>query len=314
MYKSVGGNSGNRSRGQRASAAALIALAVFITALRIFSPLHSRRASRGLELQSEDYSKARSHFQTHLLHHGPAPQDWSPLHAPDGAIQVTYSDTPSLVAWITPLPANAAAGGHSRPAVLFLHGGFATSEQDWQMIQPYRDAGYVVMMPALRGENGQDGNYAMFYNEVDDVLHAADYLSRVPGVDSKHLYLAGHSVGGTLTLLTTMTTDRFRAAASFSGSPDQIAWSKHQPEVIPFDPNNLREFQMRSPIAYATSFKCPVRLYFGSEEKGFGYFSRTTADLAKQKNLDVEAVAIPGDHVSEVPEAMRRSIQFFQAH
>ena len=41
------------------------------------------------------------------------------------------------------------------------------------MAQPYRDAGYIVMIPILRGENGQPGFYTMFYDEVDDVLGAA---------------------------------------------------------------------------------------------------------------------------------------------
>jgi hypothetical protein len=102
---------------------------------------------------------------------------------------------------------------------------------------------------------------------VEDVLAAANYLIARPNVDATRLYLAGHSVGGTLVMLTAMTTDRFRAAASFSGSPDQIAWSKGQESLVPFDTGDIHEFQMRSPIAFATSFKCPVRIYYGSREK-----------------------------------------------
>lgn len=269
----------------------------------------NRGASPGLELQSEDYSKARGHFQTHLVQRGPAPQQWTPLRTPSGAQAVTYSRSPSLAGWISPAP----TGGRKRPAVLFLHGGFAVDESDWEMTAPYRDAGYVVMMPILRGENGQDGDYSMFYNEVDDVLAAADYLASVPYVDKSHVYVAGHSVGGTLTLLAAMASTRFRAAASFSGSPDQIAWSKNQPELIPFDRSDTREYRMRSPVAFATSFKCPVRIYCGSREALFGGISRVTASLAKGKGLDVEAVTVPGDHMSAVPEETEQSIRFFQS-
>jgi dipeptidyl aminopeptidase/acylaminoacyl peptidase len=197
--------------------------------------------------------------------------------------------------------------------VLFLHGGFAGAGGDWEMAQPYRDAGYIVMMPILRGENGQPSDYTMFYNEVEDVLAATDYLAALPSVDPDRMYLAGHSVGGTLTLLTAMTTNRFRAAASFSGSPDQIAWSGRNPEVVPFDPGDLREFQMRSPIAFATSFKCPVRIYYGSQERLFATLSEHTAMLARQKRLNVEAIRVSGDHFSAVPEEMQQSIAFFRS-
>jgi hypothetical protein len=114
-------------------------------------------------------------------------------------------------------------------------------------------------------------------------------------------------------MLTAMTTARFRAAASFSGSPDQAEWTKGQEQFIPFDRNDRREFQMRSPLAFATSFKCPARLYYGAKEIFFDALTRRTATLAKQKNLDVEAIAVPGDHFGAVPEEIRRSIEFFQS-
>jgi dipeptidyl aminopeptidase/acylaminoacyl peptidase len=274
---------------------------------------HSQ-ASAGMGLQSEDYSAARKHFQTHLVQHGPGPQQGEPLHPPAGAQQVEYSPTLHLQAWITPSLGNGQTAGAKKPAVLFLHGGFAIGGDDWEMTQPYREAGYMVMMPVLRGENGQSGEYSMFYNEVSDVAAAADYLANLPSVDAKHLYVAGHSVGGTLTLLASMTSSRFRAAASFSGAPDAIAWSKGQQELVVFEPSNVREFQMRSPLAFATSFKCPVRLYYGSEEPLFADASQQTSDRAKKKGLDVEAVRVPGNHFSAVPEEIQQSIRFFQAH
>ena len=298
-------------------------LIVAAGALLQCSICQGQRESAGLELQSEDYSKARSHFQTHLVRHGAAPQRSHQLPTPAGAQRVLYSKTLSLMAWITPLPAHtskrsdlsktAKIAGVKKPAVLFLHGGFAIGGSDWQMAQPYRDAGYVVMMPVLRGENGQAGDYSLFYNEVQDVLTAADYLASRPDVDPKHIYLAGHSVGGTLALLTAMTTSRFRAAVAFSGSPDQIAWTKPRPEVVPFDKSNLREYRMRSPIAFATSFKCPVRMYYGSVELLFAPLTRQMATMAKQKSLDVEAVQVPGNHFTAVPDAMLKSIAFFRS-
>jgi len=73
----------------------------------------------------------------------------------------------------------------------------------------------------------------MFYGEVNDVLAAADYLARLPYVDAKRIYVSGHSVGGKMTLLAALTSNRFRAAASFSGSCDQVAWSRGQMQLVP---------------------------------------------------------------------------------
>jgi dienelactone hydrolase len=259
--------------------------------------------------QTEQYAQARQHFQTKLIHQGPAPQRWQREQPPGGVKEMEYvSGTLRLKAWVSAPPPE----GGRRPAVLFLHGGFAFGADDWEQAQPFRDAGFVVMTPMMRGENGLPGFYSMFYNEVDDVLAAAEALARLPYVDGKRLYVAGHSVGGTLALLAALTSNRFRAAASFSGSPDQVAWASGQPEVVPFDPADKREFQMRSPLAFARSFQCPVRIYYGNQEFFFASNSQKTAQLAKAANLDVEAVSVPGDHLSSVSPAMRQCIPFFQ--
>lgn len=265
----------------------------------------------GLELQQEDYAKVRSRFRTKLLRKGPSPQRSQAVKAPQGVTVVEYvSGDLRLKAWVNrPVKEKS-----KQPTVLFLHGGWAFGEDDWEMAQPFRDAGFVVMTPILRGENGQPGSFTMFYDEVDDVLAAAGFLAAMPGVDPAHIFLSGHSAGGTLTMLAAMASDRFRAAASISGSGDQIAMvrSGYEKET-PFDQNDIREFQVRSAVAYATSFKCPTRLYYGSEEPYFDKETRRTAGLAKKAGLDVEAMKVPGDHMSCVPLAMKQAIQFFQS-
>jgi len=259
--------------------------------------------------QTEEYAQARKSFRTKLVRQGPAPQSWRREQPPLGVREVGYtSGGLGLKAWVSEAPPE----GGKRPAVLFLHGGFAFGADDWEQAQPFRDAGFVTMTPTLRGENGLPGSYSMFYDEVEDVLAAAETLAQLPYVDSNRLYVAGHSVGGTLTLLAALTSKRFRAAASFSGSPDQVSWARGQPKLVPFDPADKREFQMRSPLAFARSFQCPVRLYYGDQELFFASSSQKTAQQAKAAGLDVEAVSVPGDHFRSVEPAMRQSIIFFQ--
>ena len=269
----------------------------------------SQSVSRMLSPQTEDYAEARKTFKTKLLRSGPAPQKYDPLQLPEGVDQITYSKPNHLKAWISSIPSTSS----KQPAVLFLHGGFAFGADDWESTKPFRDAGFIVMTPLLRGENGQSGNYSMFYDEVTDVLSALDVLIATPGVDKNRIFLAGHSVGGTLTMLTALTTKKLRGAASFSGSPDQISWSQGQPEAIPFDPASAKEFQMRSPIAYPGSFKCPTRLFYGDEEIIFSNVTEKLAVLAKGKRLDVEAVKVAGNHFDALPEEIRESIDFFKS-
>lgn len=259
--------------------------------------------------ETQTYAEARKGFRTKLVRTGPAPQAWRPVVAPAGVTEVRYrSGELDLKAWVSS-PTNDAA---PRPAVLFLHGGFAFGRDDWDQTRPFRDAGFVVMTPMVRGENGLPGSYSMFFHEVDDVLAAADVLAKLPYVDPKRLYVSGHSVGGTLTLLAAMTSDRFRAAAAFSGSPDQVSWARGQEELVPFAPDDRREYQMRSPLAFPRSFRCPVRMYYGSRESFFAASTEKTAGLAKAAGLDVEAVQVPGDHLSMVDPAMRQAVAFFR--
>lgn len=286
------------SPGSAASAGANVSLSSAVSA-----------APRPAPLPASPYAEARVKFCTHLVRKGPAPQAHQPISPPPGVHEIPFnSGGLKLKAWVSAPPVQ----GQRRSAVLFLHGGFAFAEDDWEMTKPYRDAGFVVLAPMLRGENGLPGNYSMFFDEVDDVLAAADALATLPYVQPDHLYVAGHSVGGTLTMLAAMSSGRFRAAASFSGSPDQVRWSAGEPELVPFDPSDAGEFRIRSPIAYATSFQCPARLYLGSAERFFAAPTAKLAELAQGAGRDVRAVPVPGDHMSHVAEAMRQSIEFFR--
>jgi formylglycine-generating enzyme required for sulfatase activity/dienelactone hydrolase len=262
-----------------------------------------------VENLSEDYAQARGRFQSKLVRKGPSPQPWSPLKPPAGVTEVEYpSGELRLKAWVN----RPADEKRKHPAVLYLHGGFAFDLGDWEQAKPYRDVGFVVLAPILRAENGQPGAFSYFHDEVDDVLAAAEYLSKQPYVDTNRVFAAGHSVGGTMTLLAAMASKRFRAAASFDGAcyrPEFITRSRS----MPFDTSDPREIQFRSPLAFAGSFKCPLRIYHGTESAGFfRLMSLRTAARAKGRGLDVETVEVEGNHATHVPRAMMQSIAFFQ--
>lgn len=145
-----------------------------------------------------DLAAERAGFTTHLLRHGPSPESIESidptLHAPLDAAEIEYpSGGPSLKAWISLPPTD----GKRHPAVVFLHGNFVFEMRQWTGTSAYRDAGFVVLTPMLRGENGNPGEFQMMYGEVDDVVAAGRYLASLPCVDGSRVFLAGHSVGGT---------------------------------------------------------------------------------------------------------------------
>lgn len=297
----------------------------FLGALAVIS--HTQESSRKIDvmvvpditIQTEDYALARKKFHTKLLHEGPAPhqEDCKTSAPPAEASEIKFaSGTLQLRAWLN---RPSVQDRQKHPAVLFLHGGFCFDLSDWQETKAFRDAGFVVMLPNRRGENGQPGNFTMFFDEVDDVISAAEYLRKQPFVDPAQVYVAGSSTGGTLTMLSALAYPHFRAAASFSGSPNAVGYTRHAVAIgadadIPFNYRDTRELELRSAWAYAASFKCPTRLYYGTEEKHFALSTQPTAQLATEHGLDVQAIAVDGGHSSAEDAEIKLAIDFFRRY
>ena len=136
------------------------------------------------------------------------------------------------VAYVTPEKTD---GRH--PAVVWIHGGFnwGIDEGFWgdgprdndQTAQGFRKAGLVLMIPALRGGSGNPGRPECFLGEIDDVIAAADYLAKRADVDPNRVYLAGHSTGAFMVLLTAASTDRFRGIFGFGPVADVRQYGQH---------------------------------------------------------------------------------------
>lgn len=255
-----------------------------------------------------DYALDRRSFHTRILKAGPAPDGGDPLSPPpEGALVQSYrSGALDLLAW-----RSRPVGNGKKPALLFLHGGNALGGGHWELTWPYRKAGYVVMVPAFRAENGQRGVFSGFYDETSDAIAAAEVLAAQPDVDPSRVFVSGHSVGGTLTLLAALSSKLFRGASSFSGNPSAYAFFERFPEDIRFDVSNPREFEMRSAVCYATSFKCPLLIQHGTLETRSREMSELTVSRARTASLSIDYAPARGDHFSALPEETIRSLSFF---
>ncbi len=202
---------------------------------------------------------ARAAFETKLVR---SERHADPLEPPPAELF-------SIVHYPTPIgPMSAYLGkparpGGKSPAILWITGGFHPGGVDssaWsppdleneQSAQAYRHAGIVLMYPTMRGSFGNPGAQESFFGEVDDVLAALEYLSKVDGVDPGRIYLGGHSTGGTLALLVAAATDRFRAVFAFGPVGDPAGYGA---DNLTYDPDEKRENQLRSPIHFLASIR-----------------------------------------------------------
>jgi acetyl esterase/lipase len=211
---------------------------------------------------------ARQGFTTHLL---VKTKSSDPVPKPPAGIELIHYRAP-----LGSYPAYVAAGnGRSgrHPAIVWIAGGFDNSIGDtpWAPATPDNDqsarafpqAGILTMYPSLRGGNGNPGYNETLYGEVDDVIAAARHLATRPDVDSRRIYLGGHSTGGTLATLTAESTGLFRAVFAFGPVTSVGQYGKSN---LTFDYNDRRELLLRAPILYLNAVTSPTFVFEGTVE------------------------------------------------
>jgi dipeptidyl aminopeptidase/acylaminoacyl peptidase len=215
---------------------------------------------------------------------------------PQSIFQLVRYDAPSgkLAAYLSPDP----KVGKKHPAIIWITGGDCNSIDDgcWkkqpanndQSAGQYRDAGIVMMFPSLRGGNDNPGVKESFLGEVDDVLAALDFLAKQKYVDPSRIYLGGHSTGGTLVLLVSECTDRFRAVFSF-GPVHDVA--NYPSELITFNASHQQEVKLRSPGYWLSSIKSPTFVIEGTRQ---GNIDQLKAMAKSTKNATVHFLPVSG--------------------
>ncbi|HAN21606.1 MAG: hypothetical protein A2Y15_05920 [Clostridiales bacterium GWF2_36_10] len=257
-----------------------------------------------------DFNYDRQSYTTELFYKGPSPQDYENESPSEGVSEITYkSGNLELKAWISEAPND----GKKHPAIVYAHGGFAFGESDWDDAKPYLDAGYVLMTPMFRGENGNPGNYELFYGEVNDAIAAGNYLKSLSYVDLDRIFLSGHSTGGTISMLTSLMPSPYKAIASFGGSPEQDIFCNYQPEIVPFDIENQKELIIRSPLYNVESMQKPLLVYLGTEDEFFEYTSTALVNNAEELSKSCELIRIEGDHISSLTPSIEDSIKKFNS-
>lgn len=168
-------------------------------------------------------------------------------------------------------------------AVVFAHGGPADQVQNSfnRRAQFLANQGYFVIYPNFRGSSGygkefEDANrYDMGGGDLEDVISAADWLTKTGYVDPKKIAVMGGSYGGYLTLMAaTRAPDRWAAAVPFVPFVNWFTVLEHtSPAVrehfiaVMGDPMKDKDrLHDRSPIYFVDQIKAPVLLLAGGND------------------------------------------------
>jgi dipeptidyl aminopeptidase/acylaminoacyl peptidase len=212
-------------------------------------------------------------------------------------------------------------GASKKPAVVFVHGGpprqmllgwhysdyYANS---YAMNQYLASQGFVVLSVNYRlgigyGRDFQHPASAGSQGAVEytDVKAGANYLRTLPEVDGKRIGLYGGSYGGFLTAMAlARNSDLFAAGVDIHGVHD---WTTERARGImnrerfeqPPDLDRALNVAFRSsPVSYVSSWKSPVLLIHGDDDRNVRFSQ--TVDLERRLSkakVPYEVMIIPDD-------------------
>lgn len=240
------------------------------------------------------------------------------------------------------LPATQYAPG-SIPCVLLapagtnlLHGNPLDAGDYHDEALPYCEAGMAVVCFSLDGEMTADpsaGDYAyglalatayrQFTAAKAGVVNARNALefalTKMPQVDTKRIYIAGHSSAATVSLLTAAHDERLAGAIAFAPITDlnkrlgELAAEESVRRILP----GLRTYlRTGSPITYADKYKCPLFVFHARDDSN-ELFQNTEmfAAMVKAHSAKIQfAIVNSGDHYDSMIEAgIPQAIQWIQS-
>ena len=255
------------------------------------------------------YQESRKNFKTNLLVQGEAPQFYEEFDATLGSIKAISFESGNFKLKAL-LDTTNIESGKRKPVVIYLHGGFSLGYSDMGNCQPFIDAGYIVLAPTYRGENGNEGNFELFMGEIDDAKAAIKWVSEQPFTDKENIFVFGHSIGGAMSLMLSFHSDvLIKKSGSSSGIYDTATidyWATEE-KIIPFDHRNPDELYFRLPIFTLEYMKRPHYIYIGNED-GFEDYKNFQSELYPNGRTLLRISEVEGDHSTSLSNAMNEFI------
>lgn len=266
------------------------------------------------EIPKDAYLKNRKKlFKTKLLKKGRAPYPYNPLPV----LYNTYK-TIKLIHYDSEvgkckalLDTTNVEHGKKKPAVVYLDGGFAIGYISMQVCQPFIDAGYIVLIPSYRGENGNPGYFELFAGEVDDTKEAICWLAKQPYVDEERIFTFGHSVGGGMSLLLSLHPDipikKSGSSAGLYTTSILDRWESGY-DIVPFNSRDKTETIFRFPLYTLKYMFRKHQMYIGLEDD-FEKTKKILKNLYPDTELKLELIEVEGNHFTSLSQAMKLFIE-----
>lgn len=246
----------------------------------------------------------RSSHDTALIRKGPSPQPFEKM-ASQGDISIfSYESEGRKLKGFFRLPKLQRRGNKDGvPVLLYLHGGWALGAQDVLDCQQFTDAGFAVVAPAYRGENGNPGHHEMWYGELDDALAALRWIRKQPNLDGERVVVFGHSAGGALSgLMTLVPGVKVKALGSAGGFYSEEAFEAWG---APFELTPL-EVQLRVPYRWVSEFRYPHLACVGTGD----LYPATVTRSIRGKSKYLHARFVEGDHFTSLQTCFTEFLAF----
>jgi dienelactone hydrolase len=259
-------------------------------------------SARGAAVGATGFFAERAAHPTVLAVHGPSPQAYEPWPKSGPIAVVEYPSAGRVLRGLVARPSNEAlARRGEHPALVYLHGGFALDPEDVGSCAPFLDAGFVVFAPALRGENGNPGDYELAFGELDDARAAVDYARTMTGVDPSRVVVFGHSAGGMLSAMLALYPELPVLDTGSAGGlyPAGVFDALKRPFVDSPEERRLRLF-----VPYLAQLKHP---HFACSGDADTYPRRTAAQAQTQAaglHVPLETRVVAGNHFTSLPGCM----------
>lgn len=268
-----------------------------------------------LEVNS-NYLQSWNNFETKLIREEKSFQiskDLDDVPAPYKRVEYV-SDGMTLAAVLLMPDANLKPDSIIRkPAIVYLHGGFALQISELKAAKPFVDAGFVVMAPSWRGENGNPGYFECFMGEVKDAKAAIRWLAKQNYVDPDRIYVFGWSVGGGIALNLALHDDiPIKLSGSSAGIYDLgliESWATEDDYIkFPYDYKNKEENYFRLPLYNLQHMVRPHYSYIARNDD-YDLYRTIYDDLYPQDKTQLRIIEVPGNHVSSVSLAIERFLR-----
>lgn len=262
---------------------------------------------QGSELDTDFLSRRRA-VGTQLLTVGPAPDLYCDPAISESLRLSRYSSHGNELKLWQLVPEHKQLWSERGYATLiYIHDGTTLTQQDVDHAETFREAGFFVVLPTFRGENGNPGIHELLFGELEDLVAATHVTRALPEVDPTRLGIFGHGTGGMLSALASLVPQLpvQRTVSSAGLRPESAFLVVRGPFIDDVQERRLRLFgpnihHMQAPHVACVAEQDPA--VYAEAQRLFA--------LATEAELPLELLQVPGSRSTSREECERRAAAY----